>query len=73
MFRPDRAHLFVRGKFPAPGGGLRTRDSVALVVARGDLRLIVPGKVQDEARDFILHGGVEATGGFNGAFEQFRP
>jgi hypothetical protein len=72
VFPPDRAYLLVRGEPPARGGGFRTRNRGALVGSQNDLRLVVPGELQNETGDFILHGRRKATGGFNGAVEHVR-
>jgi hypothetical protein len=71
MLRPNGANLLIGGEFAARSGGLGDINCSALILAQGDLRLVVPDKLQHKTRDFVLGFSGKAASGFNGAFEQF--
>jgi hypothetical protein len=70
MLRPNGANLLIGSEFATRGGGLGDSDCSALILAQGDLRLVVPDKLQHETRNCVLSFSGKAASGFNGAFEQ---
>jgi hypothetical protein len=55
MLRPDGAHLIVRGKLAARGGGLGFGDRLTLSRRKGNRgNIIGTGKLHDGACDVVL-------------------
>ena len=69
MFRPDGAHLFVRGKFAALGLRQQFLERGFFLGGQLNHRLIFSGELQENAGEVVLRFGGEAAHGFDGVFK----